>query len=249
MNRLFILCTMPGFGSASCTESVTIELKNANATIILRQNFVVEVNGQIVNLPYNVMGNKALITRQSSTKISVFSTKDGLRIFYDGSYGVDIDVISLYTGKLDGLCVNSGSHKLNKRSTEADDMKSSIAKFLRESCIGESCNSIDEALNIPHPCESNKKIKKRAEETCSELKSDIFSICHPHVDPESYYNNCLYDVCAFNENIDISMCTIFTAYANECSRLGHVIEHWRKSIQECGKFHLCYASIIKLLFK
>lgn len=240
---------MPGFGSASCVESVTIEIKDGSRrdTIVLRRNFVVEVNGQnITDFPLNVKGDYALISRPSSTKLSV-AFKDGLRIFYDGIYGVDIELISLYTGKIDGLCKMNGSHKRNKRSTEDDDMKLQIEKLLRESCIGESCNTIDEALNIPHPCESNPEIKPRAEEACTKLKNDFFSTCHSHVDPESYYKDCLYDVCAFRGNIDKSMCTIFTAYANECSRLGHVIEHWRQSIQECGK-HFLFIFIFEFWF-
>lgn len=224
---------------ASCIESITIKVKNdnRNAIIVLKHHFEVEVNGQKVeSFPLNVLGDYVCITFPSWNKVSV-TFKDGFRIFYDGGHNVEIDAISLYNGKMVGLCEKSASHKKSKRSTEENDMKSWIAQHVRESCIGESCNTIDEALNIPHPCESSLAVRKRAEEACARLKSDIFSICHPHIDPKTYYDNCLYDVCAFDD--ETSMCMNYAAYANECSRSGKVIKHWRQSVQECGG---CYFS-------
>ncbi|XP_055299091.1 kielin/chordin-like protein [Sitodiplosis mosellana] len=228
----FVQC----FSTASCVESVTIEVKNGNkkAKIVLKRNLVVEVNGQeISNFPSYALGDYVLITLPSSTKISV-ALKNGFRIFYDGLYNVDVDAISLYNGKMVGLCESNGPHERNKRSTEGNEMNSWIGKLLHDSCIEESCNTIDEALNSPHPCDSNVEVKQRAEKACAQLKSDIFATCHPYVDPKPYYDNCLYDVCAFNDDIDTWMCSIFTSYANECSRRGNVLEHWRQSIQGCA---------------
>lgn len=210
---------------------------NKKRKIVLKRNLVIEVNGaEITSFPSYVLGDYVVITMPSSTNVSV-AMKNGFRVFYDGSHKVDVDSISLYSGKMVGLCVSNGSHKRNKRSTEGNDKDLDwVAKLMQNSCIGESCKTIAGTPNPSHPCETNAEVKQQAEKMCSQLKSDVFADCHQHVIPESHYKNCLYDVCAFKNDMENWMCSTFTAYANECSRLGNPLMYWRKSISDCGKF-------------
>ena len=58
--------------------------------------------------------------------------------------------------------------------------------------------------------------------------------CHLTVDPESYYNDCLYDLCSCETDIASCMCPMFAAYSKECVSSGVLVD-WRAAIRECGQ--------------
>lgn len=141
-----------------------------------------------------------------------------------------------YRGKTNGLCGTFDSNQQNDFLTPEGDIESSVASFANKWRTKETCAYVDDDVNVPHPCQANLENKQMAIDVCKKLKSKIFDDCHWYVDPESYYEDCLYDICAAASKGDItaSMCTIFAAYANECSQQGSIID-WRQSIPECGK--------------
>lgn len=176
-----------------------------------------------------------LISKPSSTKLSVVF-KDGWRVFWDGRINVHIDSISLYQGKIEGMCDITSSNERSKRSSDAQDKKAWLTSIAKNACKEESCKDVERGVNVPHPCTAHVEIKNRADRLCSRLKNDTFRSCHETLSPEKYYDSCMYDVCACNRDIESCMCDIFTDYANECSRRGKVLNHWRQSIQDCGAF-------------
>lgn len=223
-----------GGGPYSCTREVSIKVKHGNrsATVVLKQNLKVEVNGVLIqSFPMPILSDYMIISLPSSTKVSVI-TKSGFRILWDGRINVDIDAISLYKGKINGLCEKNKS-KRRKRYTNIDT-QAWIASMARESCIGDSCNTIDKVVNYQDQCASNMEAKKRAELHCARLMDNTFKVCHRTLSPQIYYHDCVMDVCACERGIDSCKCDVFTAYANECSRRGIVVKNWRQSIRECG---------------
>lgn len=63
----------------------------------------------------------------------------------------------------------------------------------------------------------------------------VFSTgCHWVVDPEPYYQDCLYDLCSCQMKVPQCLCPIFAAYAKECAHREVMID-WRNDIRECGK--------------
>lgn len=56
--------------------------------------------------------------------------------------------------------------------------------------------------------------------------------CHWSVDPEPFYKDCLYDMCACETNIELCLCPTLSAYAKECAHEGVKIL-WRHEIEEC----------------
>jgi hypothetical protein len=63
----------------------------------------------------------------------------------------------------------------------------------------------------------------------------VFSTgCHWEVDPEPYYQNCLYDLCSCQVKVAQCLCPIFAAYAKECAHKAVMID-WRNDVRECGK--------------
>lgn len=61
----------------------------------------------------------------------------------------------------------------------------------------------------------------------------IFSACHQVVDPEPYYRDCLYDVCACQVKLGECLCPMIASYAKECSQKGVLVD-WIPEVRECG---------------
>ncbi|XP_031619246.1 von Willebrand factor-like [Contarinia nasturtii] len=221
------------WSATSCIDSVTIKINNTNKTaaIVLGKHSEVKVNDKYMNdLPMYVLGDYTLISKPSSSKTSVIF-KNGWRVYWNGKDALQVDITSLYSGDLNGLCVSPKSqYTRHKRSTETH-MKDWLMATAKESCNGEGCNQIEKALNLPHPCNKNATSKKQAEANCAKLKT-AFTTCHEKIISENYYNDCMYDVCAFDGDIQLGLCPSFEAYANECSQKGSV-NNWRQSVEEC----------------
>ncbi|KAG8236359.1 hypothetical protein J437_LFUL016579, partial [Ladona fulva] len=66
------------------------------------------------------------------------------------------------------------------------------------------------------------------------MVSSIFLlVCHWLVDPEPFYQDCLYDMCSCEGKIGPCLCPILSAYAKECAKQGLNLD-WRMEIRECG---------------
>lgn len=207
---------------------------NQTVTILLKQGRQIQIDGSdVTKMPLKIFDGFMRIRFASSTMLLV-AFKDGLKVWWDGMTRVYIDAPPSYRGKTKGLCGTFDSNQQNDFLTPEGDIESSVASFANKWRTKETCDYVNDDVNIPHPCQSNMENKQQALEVCAKLKSKIFDQCHWYVDPEPYYEDCLYDMCACKGDIASCMCSIFAAYANECSQQGSII-HWRQSIQECGR--------------
>lgn len=224
-----------GVDMPSCTKSVSIQVMHDNrtVTILLKQGRQIQIDGSdVTKLPLKIFDGFMRIRFASSTMLLV-AFKDGLKVWWDGMTRVYIDAPASYRGKTKGLCGTFDSNQQNDFLTPEGDIEASVASFANKWRTKETCDYVNDDVNIPHPCQSNMENKQQALEVCAKLKSKIFDQCHWYVDPEPYYEDCLYDMCACKGDIASCMCSIFAAYASECSQQGSII-HWRQSIQECG---------------
>lgn len=225
-----------GVDMPSCTKSVTIKVKFENQTtaIKLKQGREIQIDGiDIVKAPVKLFDGFMRIRFASSTMLLV-AFSDGLKVWWDGMTRVYIDAPPNYRDKTQGLCGTFNSNEQDDFFTPEGDIESSVSAFANKWRTKESCDYVNDNVNIPHPCQANMENKKKALEVCAKLKGKIFEECHWYVDPEPYYEDCMYDMCACKDDIASCMCSIFAAYASECSQQGSII-HWRKTVHECGK--------------
>lgn len=225
-----------GVDMPSCTKSVTINVKNGDVgkTIKLKQGRQILVDGFEINkLPIKVLDGVIKIRQASSTMILVTS-EEGLKVWWDGVTRVYIDAPAIYRGNTKGLCGTFNSNLQDDFLTPEGDVESSVASFADKWRTKEQCEYVSDSVNIPHPCQLNIERKEKALEVCAKLKSKLFEECVWNVDPEAYYEDCMYDMCACKGDLASCLCPIFAAYSNECARHGVPI-NWRYSVNECGK--------------
>lgn len=121
------------------------------------------------------------------------------------------------------------------------DIEKTVPQFANKMKTLDSCDFITDKI-VPHPCQANPENKIKAEQICSKItKGSVFEGCHNFVNPETYYEDCIYDMCACsNGDISKCACSILADYATECARQG-IILNWRYEVTECGKhfFLIC----------
>ena len=89
-----------------------------------------------------------------------------------------------------------------------------------------------------HPCFANPQRADWARFSCRFIRESPFSECHAFVDPEPYYQSCLWDSCGCDRGGDCEcLCTAIAAYARECNEM-RVHIRWR-STGTCGEWGLC----------
>ncbi|XP_071476380.1 uncharacterized protein [Diadema antillarum] len=136
-----------------------------------------------------------------------------------------------YRGKVCGLCGdfndNSEDDFVMPRGNMVETSAVAFADGWKK--LG-SCPTTTEPTD---PCVINPTRKLWSEYSCALIKQSLFEPCHNKVDPQKYYENCVFDTCACNRGGDCEcLCTAITAYAKECNEQGVSIP-WRTS-DVCG---------------
>ncbi|PNF36643.1 hypothetical protein B7P43_G19101, partial [Cryptotermes secundus] len=213
----------------SCTKTVTINLNGHN--IKLKQGREVLVDGQEMSkLPFTAAG--AYVHVVSSIFLLV-DLPNGLEIWWDGVTRVYIDAPASFQGNTKGLCGTFNQNQNDDFLTPEGDVEQDVAAFANKWKTNEVCEDVLEREASSHPCDVNAHNRATAEKHCSKLKGSLFEGCHWLVDPEPYYQDCLYDLCSCQTKVSQCLCSIFAAYAKECTHKEIMID-WRNDIRECG---------------
>lgn len=174
-------------------------------------------------------------------------------IWWDGSTRAYIDIPANFPEKTRGLCGTFTNNQKDDFLTPENDIEQAVIPFANKWKTNEKCNDVPDLLKS-HPCSTNIHNQPTAEKHCQKLKSDLFSSCHWIVDPEPFYQDCLYDMCSCEFKISKCLCPTLAAYAEECSRQGVKIS-WRDDVRECGvhcpsgqKYQICGNSCTRTCF-
>lgn len=228
-----------GFDSVdqpSCTKSVSIELLVGNRVehVKLMQGKSVLVNGvSLRKIPVKLFDGLLRI-REASSTVLVVLLSDGLKVWWDGVTNVYIDAPNTYRNQTSGLCGTFNANMNDDFLTPEGDVESSVEAFVNKWRSTETCKMLSNEVDVPHPCQINVENKSKAKKVCSILKSEVFAGCHWSVDPEEFYEDCLYDMCACKgQDIKNCLCPVLSAYASLCAQQGLAI-NWRHKVQECA---------------
>lgn len=159
---------------------------------------------------------------------NVILTDFGLRVSFDMIYHVTITVPSSYAGKICGLCGNFNGNKndeyLLPNGKETKDIKQFVSAWkvpvpglgCDDGCSGDLCPKCPDAK------------KTVFEKSCSIITNPAgpFAPCHSVINPESYFNDCVYDVCMGEGNQNM-LCQDIAAYMTACQNAGVNVKNWR----------------------
>lgn len=160
----------------------------------------------------------------------VISTNFGLVVTYDLIYHVTVTVPGNYRGKVCGLC---GNYNGNKN----DDMQKPNNRPAKDvNDFGKSWSVSMQNVKCVHGCRGNNCPECGAPQKavfskfnyCGILRAPNgpFAVCHSKLSPQSYFDDCLFDICASNGDGKV-LCDSIAVYAFNCHMAGVDVKNWR----------------------
>uniref|UniRef100_A0A8B9FB93 VWFD domain-containing protein n=2 Tax=Amazona TaxID=12929 RepID=A0A8B9FB93_9PSIT len=196
----------------------------------------VKVYGQHISIHQKEVGKVRVSGPQSEGKWSglsaVVETDFGLRVTYDWTWRLLIDLPSSFYSHTCGLCGN-----FNLKAD--DDVPQAGANLTSTVAWAEAWKVLDEREDDPFCwhycegtcplCEEEKKELYGGNQYCGLIKKSFqgpFKGCHGVVPPQDFYRNCLYDVC-MGDGAKQIFCPVLEAYASICKKNGATVHDWR----------------------
>lgn len=188
---------------------------------------VLQVNGEMVNLPIVLGDGEVVVVQRGST--AVLETNFGLLVSFDWNSKFVITLPSSYYGLVCGLCGNFNSKPDDERLNPAGAPVPSVTEW------GQSWQTPDQDKNHPCICEKDcgtcSKDQEKLYETgafCGALTDNsVFKTCHAKLDPQTFKSDCVYDMC-FNNGDKKLLCRALASYSEQCRAEGIIIKDWRK---------------------
>uniref|UniRef100_H2ZP84 VWFD domain-containing protein n=1 Tax=Ciona savignyi TaxID=51511 RepID=H2ZP84_CIOSA len=155
----------------------------------------------------------------------IVKTKIGLTILWDVGTRVYVKLEPKFKRKVCGLCGDFDGNALNDFKTRQGELEASSHMFGDTWKVYSSCPRSEE--DPVHPCIVSPQRADWARFACRVIRESPFSSCHAFVDPEPFYQSCLWDSCGCDRGGDCEcMCTAIAAYTRECNEAGVHIR-WR----------------------
>ncbi|XP_053089075.1 zonadhesin, like isoform X2 [Pangasianodon hypophthalmus] len=185
----------------------------------------VQVNGTKVNVPLSPVPGVDIFKKGTLYTVSM---NFGVTVRYDGNHFMDIKVIKDYQDKLCGLCGDYNGNIKDDFRTPSGELVNSPTEF------GNSWNTNPDC-NKPSPdpipdCTDTEQDLYESPAYCGIIldSKGPFAVCHAKVNPNSFFQNCVFDLCALG-GPHSALCEAIEAYVNECQDRGVSIGPWRNS--------------------
>ncbi|XP_072317584.1 IgGFc-binding protein-like [Eucyclogobius newberryi] len=212
---------------ASVTKLVAVKVYDT--TFIMRKNmFGVLVNGILNNLPLNIMDGAVLVYQEGTNY--VIETDFGLRVSYNLIYLVTVTVPGNYRDKVCGLCGNFNGKPTDDFKMPNENLTDNVNTFGKSWKVNIPnvvCSNGCEGNECPNCDEARKAVFSRST-YCGIITAPQgpFSECHSKLDPQLYFDDCVFDVCASNGEGKV-LCDSVAAYALNCQIAGVDVKSWR----------------------
>ncbi|KAJ7304150.1 hypothetical protein JRQ81_011679 [Phrynocephalus forsythii] len=214
-----------GNKKVSYTKVVTLEAYNI--TIVLSQEHPrkIQVNDVFVNLPFYhedkvqafIRGNEAFV-----------KTDFGLTVTFDWKSYVKVTVPSTYSNALCGLCGNNNLNPNDDLTKKDGSQTSSVSQFAESWKVADVPGCSEGCTNDCPVCGEAQKDTYKGDQYCGILikPTGPFKQCHDAIDPTPYFNDCVFDTCQYQGQLD-TLCHAISVYVAACQALGIPVGEWR----------------------
>ncbi|XP_041941221.1 alpha-tectorin-like isoform X1 [Alosa sapidissima] len=239
----------------SITVAVYVNVSGHLVYISKYNQGTVQVNGETRNLP--IVLDQGRVSVYANGLHTFVKTDFGLTVSYDGQWVLDITVPSNYSGATCGLCGNFNGFQ-GDDFTVHNGSSGSVALSVSE--FGDYWK-VDDGIPCTGGCGNSCPVCRddwRARAMCELLRASNgpLSFCHSHVDPQPFFNDCVFDVCLSGDRSEV-LCRAMEAYVSACQEKNVIVYPWRQNSTcqmecpenshydlcgtECG--HTCASSI------
>lgn len=218
-----------GSTGVTCTKSVTVTIHDTVIHMVRGKE-----KPSVLRLP-NISPVRAQFSMVYAGVYVIIKMPFGLNVVWDRGTRLYIEMNpnSKHWSKVCGLCGNFDGDMTNDFLAKNGIEETSPYPFGDSWRVRGDCTKTKEPQ---HPCKVNQHREARSHAACAIIKSNVFKPCHVHVDPDQYYERCVYDTCGCDMVGDCECtCEAIAAYAYECLSAG-VVTDWRK--EKCGRLSL-----------
>ncbi|XP_072282848.1 IgGFc-binding protein-like [Pyxicephalus adspersus] len=215
----------------SYVSFVNVQVYEHTISLVRSEYAVVRVNNQRQRLPIN-LNNGQVQLYQSGSSI-IIETDFSLRVYYDWNALLKVYITSSFFGRVCGLCGNYNGNFSDELMTSDGVQAPNLVSF------GKSWKVEDGDRFCWHNCNGECKTCPlgtqqfyAGEQSCGLLSKVLdgpFFPCHSVIDPKTYVDNCVYDLC-MNSGSKQTLCQSLKTYAEACQQSKVEIREWRSLI-------------------
>ncbi|XP_025067503.1 IgGFc-binding protein-like, partial [Alligator sinensis] len=215
----------------SYVQRVRVEVYGLRIDIVRNHRNRVLVNGEWTTLPVRTVGRSVQVSR--SGRYTVLETDFGLSVSYDTDHSVEVKVPSTYSSRTCGMCGNFNGRR-DDEYMKPDGQQAANSNELGESWKVEdgdpSCSIPPPTAPPAPPCTAEQERLYQSAQYCGIMTSQVgaFVACHSVINPESFAESCVFDLCALNGSQQ-QLCGALEAYAAACQGAGVMLPRWRNT--------------------
>ncbi|GCC46616.1 hypothetical protein chiPu_0030974 [Chiloscyllium punctatum] len=172
-----------------------------------------------------------MVTVTQEGNAVVLRTQFGLRVVYDALSYLEVNVSSSYQGQLAGLCGNYNGDQNDDLLLPTGEGAANLMEFAtswKVQTAGGACPV--SSYPLAPGCDAHQQQIYSTPNFCGLLtdSSGPFAACAQMVEPSTFYQSCLYDVCTANGSHQ-ALCRNLQGYATACQQAGGQLHPWRDS--------------------
>ncbi|XP_031786921.1 BMP-binding endothelial regulator protein-like isoform X1 [Nasonia vitripennis] len=202
-------------------KEVSLSLSLENIKVDFHQYKSTKVNNKIVDLPYRLKNYLEIVNVSESITLT---TKIGIEIVWNNLGFLEVTVPNSYRKKMCGLCGNFNSIIDDELTTQEGILVDNPAIFAQSWTAGDEICLETREYGI-RGCDPLKHRR-----LCNYIRGSAFEKCLKKINPTSYYETCLNDMCKCTPGDKQCHCESFSTYVRDCRRLGILLPRWRKSV-------------------
>ncbi|KAL0193018.1 hypothetical protein M9458_011314 [Cirrhinus mrigala] len=213
--------------AVSFTKTVSLTVYGYTIVLSKEDPGKVKVNNLFVNLPFEQEEGRFSIFY--SGYFGVVKTDFDLTLNFNWESHVVLTLPSTYSGEVEGLCGNWNNNANDDFLTPAKTPAATPTIFGSSWKVKNDPGCSDECQGNACPkCDGPAKNIVTYTKPCSMItdKQGPFKGCHSKVNPNQFYEDCVYDMCMYSGHSS-ALCGALTAYTAACQKALGTVESWR----------------------
>lgn len=168
---------------------------------------------------------------------AVVTTNFGLKVAFDWRSRASVTLPGTYKGVVCGLCGNYNDKMQDDLIPKDGGKPVSPPDFGNSWKVAEIPGCNGGCKGVCPKCDINQKVQYEQKDFCGIIKdpSGPFRDCHAKVNPDEYFEDCIFDVCLYKGRKDV-LCQAVASYTDACQNEQAKVYNWRTA-QFCREFN------------
>nr|XP_015224275.1 PREDICTED: alpha-tectorin-like [Lepisosteus oculatus] len=209
--------------SVSVTSDVFVHVYGNVVHISRGWSGTVEVDDVTKNLP--ILLQRGQVSVYQSGIYTFVSVDFGLTVSYDGNSVVSITLPPRFRGRTCGLCGNFNGQPADDFVTRSGALAPTPFDFGSSWKTANNRSCSDGCGNSCPACPDDRVARSHCE--VIQASNGPLAFCHSTVSPNTYFNDCVFDVCLSGNRNDV-LCRAVQAYVGACQAANVRALPWRQ---------------------